>query len=230
MSLCARCRTELKPVVALDIDGTLADYHSHFLDFAADWLGPDAYYKLQSAALYDGAEPHREWFCRTFNVDETTFRAIKLAFRQGSQKRTMPIYPGVPELIMEAQDAGAEVWLTTTRPWERFDRVDPDTREWLRRNEIEFDGLIYDEDKMVQLYRLVGDRVCFVMDDLPEILAAAERLWKGVSVLRKTRFNRGVTWHMMVPDLDSARGVVKGYVESWRISHAFDHLPETEER
>lgn len=230
MSLCARCRTELKPVVALDIDGTLADYHSHFTEFAIEWIGPKAYPVAQSMPLYDGAEPHREWFMRTFDLDETTFRAIKLAFRQGGQKRTMPIYPGVPELITVAQDAGAEVWLTTTRPWERFDRVDPDTREWLARNEIEFDGIIYDEAKMLQLYRLVGNRVCFVLDDLPEVLAAAERLWKGVSVMRKTRYNRGVTWPVMVPDLDDARSIIEGYVESWKISHAFDGLPETEER
>jgi hypothetical protein len=43
---------------------------------------------------------------------------------------------------------GAEVWLTTTRPHDRFDRVDPDTREWCRRNGINFDGLLYDGDKM----------------------------------------------------------------------------------
>lgn len=228
MNLCARCKSEMRPIVALDIDGTLADYHSHFIEFAMDWLGPEAYGNAQTF-LYDGAEPHREWFCRAFKVDETTFRAIKLAFRQGGQKRNMPIYPGVRELIEGVQDVGAEVWLTTTRPWERFDRVDPDTREWLRRNALEFDGLIYDEDKMVRLYHLVGDRVCFVMDDLPEVLAAAERLWKGSTVLRRTRYNRAVPWPVMTDDLDAALAMAKAHVEDWKIKHAFDALPETEE-
>lgn len=229
MNLCAKCRSELKPIVALDIDGTLADYHSHFIEFAMDWLGPEAYGSAQTF-LYDGAEPHREWFCRTFNVDETTFRVIKLAFRQGGQKRTMPIYEGAAEMIEACQDAGAEVWLTTTRPWERFDRVDPDTREWLRRNQIEFDGLIYDEDKMIQLYRLCQDRVCFVMDDLPDVLAAAERLWPGVSVLRRTRYNRGVQWRVMCGEIEVAKEIALAHIKDWEIRHTFDELPETEEK
>lgn len=192
---CSNCFHEIQPVVAIDIDGTLADYHDHFLNFAVKWLGNE-YAKPRGSLAYDGTEPHREWFTRIMNVDVTTFRTIKLAFRQGGLKRTMPIYRESAQTINDVRDLGAEVWLTTTRPWERFDRVDPDTRHWLSEHGIEFDGLIYDDAKMTALAERVDPlRVVAVVDDLIEVLDEANDLFpNAVTILRKTIHNRGVEW------------------------------------
>jgi hypothetical protein len=62
--------------------------------------------KPRGATAYDGTEPHREWFTRTMSVDATTFRMIKLAFRQGGMKRTMPIYRESVETINDIRDLG----------------------------------------------------------------------------------------------------------------------------
>jgi FMN phosphatase YigB (HAD superfamily) len=185
----------IKPVVAIDIDGTLADYHDHFMNFAIGWLGWGSQ-KPRGSFAYDGSEPHREWFVRTMDVDVSTFRAIKLAFRQGGMKRTMPEYKESAETIHFIKNLGAEVWLTTTRPWERFDRVDPDTRHWLSEREIEFDGLIYDDNKMAALAERVDpDRVVAVVDDLIEVLEEAHQLFdSATTILRRTIHNRGVSW------------------------------------
>lgn len=192
---CSECQREIKPVVAIDIDGTLADYHERFINFAVDWLGHD-YGKPRGQLAYDGTEPHREWFTRVMGVDVTTFRTIKLAFRQGGMKRNMPIYRESVHTVNHVRESGAEVWLTTTRPWERFDRVDPDTRHWLSEHKIEFDGLIYDDDKMQALAERVDPaRVVAVVDDLPEVLEEAHALFdNSVTILRKTVHNRGVHW------------------------------------
>src|SRR5215469_14479212 len=88
---CSDCHQEIKPVVAIDIDGTLGDYHDHFINFAVQWLG-FGYEKPRGSKAYDGSESHRDWFTRVMGVDVTTFRAIKLAFRQGGMTRIMPIY------------------------------------------------------------------------------------------------------------------------------------------
>lgn len=192
---CSNCFEEVKPVVAIDIDGTLADYHNHFINFAIGWLGSGSK-QPRGVEAFDGSEPHREWFVRTMRVDVSTFRAIKLAFRQGGMKRTMPIYRESAETINAVRDMGAEVWLTTTRPWERFDRVDPDTRHWLAEHGIEFDGLIYDDNKMSALAERVDpDRVVAVVDDLEEELQEAHQLFdNAVTIMRKTIHNRGVNW------------------------------------
>jgi hypothetical protein len=192
---CTNCHEVIKPVVAIDIDGTLADYHDHFLHFAVNWLGT-GYHKPRGQLAYDGSEPHREWFTRTMQVDATTFRTIKLAFRQGGMKRTMPIFRESVETVRYFRQLGAEVWLTTTRPWERFDRVDPDTRHWLNEHDIEFDGLIYDDDKMNALaVRVDPDRVVAVVDDLAEVLDEAHQLFdNATTILRHTIHNRAVHW------------------------------------
>jgi hypothetical protein len=192
---CSDCHREIKPVAAIDIDGTLADYHERFINFAVNWLG-HGYYKPRGQLAYDGTEPHREWFTRVMNVDVTTFRTIKLAFRQGGMKRTMPIYRESVQTVEYARSCGADVWLTTTRPWERFDRVDPDTRHWLSEHNIEFDGLIYDDAKMKALAERVDpELVIAVVDDLTEVLQEANELFpNAVTILRKTIHNRGVTW------------------------------------
>ena len=221
--LCSNCNEVVKPVVAIDIDGTLANYHWHFNMFAAEWLGrPLRGGTRQHWMAYDGSEPHRDYVMREWEVDVTTFRMIKLAYRQGGMKRTQPVYQGAMELTAYLRLIGAEVWLTTTRPHDRFDRVDPDTREWLRRAGIEFDGLLYHDDKMSELADRVGPgRVCFVMDDQEDILLEAASLFgQAAVVLRRTTYNRGVKWPVVVEDLGAAQLKAEAHVRLWKERYA----------
>lgn len=89
----------------------------------------------------------------------------------------MPRYEGATEIALELNGDGIEVWITTTRPYMRFDSTDPDTREWLQRNGISYEGLIYDDDKYARLLDIVGKRrVIGVVEDLPEQYDRAEAL------------------------------------------------------
>lgn len=190
--LCTKCSAPVQPVVAVDIDGTLGDYHSHFQLFAEQWLG---WTQELDAGSYNGAQPYREWFCAAYGVDATMFRTIKLAYRQGGLKRTMPTYPEA-EGMMRSLAKVCEVWVTTTRPWERYDRVDPDTVEWLRRNRIPYDGLLFDEHKMHELYRRVdANRLVAVVDDEPGVLYDVVR---GTPILLRT-------WHNVQAEWDGAQ-------------------------
>lgn len=224
--LCSRCSEVIKPVVALDIDGTLGDWHTGFLDFADIWLG------CLREVHYDGSEPFREWFKDAFGVDDSTFRTIKLAYRQSGLKRVMSADPHARTLVTSLRGIGAEVWLTTTRPHDRFDRIDPDTREWLRRNEIPFDGLIYDDRKMqVLAERVDPERVCFVLDDLVPTLEFAQELFPNAgTVLRLTTYNgNGPHWMLMTSSLLDARAMATAHIQDWAARHAFDDLPTTHE-
>jgi hypothetical protein len=225
--LCSKCSEVVRPVVAIDIDGTLGDYHGHFVRFAAEWLGRS--FVAVGAELYDGTARFSEWFCASFNVDLATFRSIKLAYRQGGMKRTMPVYPGAANFVNSLSEF-AEVWITTTRPHDRYDRVDPDTREWLSRNGVEYDGLLYEDAKMEALAsRVDPSRVAFVLDDLPETLESAVRLFPGAGTfLRRSAWNRGVQWPLMIGELLDARAVATAHLQDWAISNHFDDLPTTD--
>jgi hypothetical protein len=181
-----------KPVVALDIDGTLGNYHAHFLWFAERWLG------MPMPSEYD-INPGRRLH-EFMNVPHHIYRECKLAYRQGGLKRFMPVYPYASELTYHIRDMGAEIWICTTRPYLRLDNIDPDTREWLSRNHIQYDAVIFegvpfgDEPpvtKYADLVRQVGtDRIVAAVDDLP--IQTADAIDNGIKkvYLRSQPYNQ----------------------------------------
>lgn len=214
--LCTNCQKPIRPVVALDIDGTLGDYHGHFLAFAEDYIGKTLSYD------YKGDVPFKSWFTTINNVPSSVWHDVKLAYRQGGMKRCMPVYGGAAELATTIKDEGAELWLTTTRPYIRHDNVDPDTREWLRRNEIEYDYLIYDGAKYEKLKSLVGaDRVCAVLDDLRyEIDEALEWFDSQAPILRHNSYNSSTNYPVTVFSLWDAGPAILDRVVEWKERYA----------
>ncbi len=195
--LCSSCSKNIRPVVAVDIDGTLGDYHGHFIRFACEWLGTDQLEKLLEGSLlgYDGTYPFSVFCCELFGIDLETYRKIKLAYRQGGMKRSMPVFNRAQEAINRIFFAGAEVWLTTTRPYLSLDNIVPDTVEWCRRNNIDYEGMLFDEDKYSQLAeRVHSDRVVAIIDDLPEMCQAADIHFPGRAILALGQFNKGVAF------------------------------------
>lgn len=204
-------RSHLKPVVALDIDGTGGDYHGWFLQFAEMYLGrpmPPADKNTDGVPLY-------KWM----GVSKRTYREVKLAYRQGGLKRGMPCYPGFADLARSIRKAGGEVWICTTRPYLRLDNIDPDTRHWLRRNKVQFDGVLWGEHKYRDLVRIVGaERVVAVLDDLPEMIAQAGMATQGrtLAILRDQPYNRAVAVPLRVEDMEQAKEVILPEITSRR--------------
>ncbi len=214
-----------KPVVALDLDGTLGDYHANFLEFACRYFDNADFRNLI------GVDNPGLPLWQFMGIPHREYRDAKLAYRQGGWKRWMPAYPMAAQLTSEIRLAGAEVWLCTTRPYLRLDNVDPDTREWLRRNRIQYDALLFDpaheEDgtKYDELKRQAGERVCAILDDLPEMIEAADRAFPYTQVrpiIRDQPYNR----HMEPPqgiqragDLTEAWHLIKADIAVWKDLH-----------
>lgn len=206
--------------MAIDIDGTLGDYHGHFLHFAEGWYGR----KMPSPKdINPGLPLHK--FMRT---GKSTYRQCKLAYRQGGLKRSMPCYEGASELTRTIRKAGAELWICTTRPYLRLDNIDPDTRHWLRRNGIQYDAVIYGERKYRDLVRNVGaNRVVAVMDDLPEMceqaIAALGYSWPHETgdpwppvLLRDQPYNRHWFTPSRIPDMAVAQREILWLLDKWQ--------------
>lgn len=159
----------LAPVVGLDVDGTLADYYEHMRWFAELYL-------QRPVSIDWGFAPTAE-FSDALQLDKKTYRDIKLAYRQGGMKRSIPVLDDRGAMVKAIRAAGIQVWITTTRPWQRLDNIDPDTQFWLNRNLGRVDGVIYGEEKYMDLVDIVGqDRILGVVDDLPENVVAAMSL------------------------------------------------------
>lgn len=212
-----------KPVVALDIDGTLGDYHSHFLWFAEQWLGE----KMPPANQVNPGMRLSDFMGIPHNV----YQECKLAYRQGGLKRFMPAYKSASELTKNIREAGAEVWICTTRPYLRLDNIDPDTREWLRRNEIEYDAVIFEGaylglheywGKYQELVRQVGrDRIVAAVDDLPEQIEDASKAGIQVIYVRDQPYNRNInhTYRARIHDLSYLKVRLSIDIDNWKEAH-----------
>jgi hypothetical protein len=206
---CTTCHSKVRPVVALDIDGTMADYHAHFLNFLGTYLGVSEEWWYG----YDGSTELSDFL----QLDKRTYRDAKLAFRSGGFKRWMPAYPGINDVMEVVEAYDVELWITTTRPWMRLDNIDPDTREWLRRNGISYSGLLFHEDKYEILMETVGlERVVFAFDDQWLQVQQAQAL--GIpAYLRRTEWNRALPLGpLQLTDLSQAATVIEGKVLAWR--------------
>lgn len=206
-----------KPVVALDIDGTLGDYHTHFLRFAADWFG-------RAFPAPDTINPGLPLW-KFMGITQREYRDCKLAYRSGGLKRWMPCYAYSAELTRNIRRAGAEVWICTTRPYLRLDNIDPDTREWLRRNDIQYDAVLFDRidekgSKYEELKRQAGDRVCAILDDLPEMLLEAKEFYPDcglpVIYLRAQPYNQHCDLWPIAEDALHAWMMIRDDIERWR--------------
>lgn len=210
--ICTKCSDPIKPLVAIDIDGTLGAYHEHFVAFLEQWLDIKC-----PKEPWDG---HGE-FEHYLQISKEKYREAKLAYRQGGWKRWMPVYPGAVRLFDELRRAGCEIWIATSRPWQRLDNIDPDTMEWLRRNGIMPDGIVYGDDKYEKLIQAIDPkRIVAVVDDLREQCYKAHSLGL-LAIHRRTEWNSsfGVHWSPYANDLDQLRHMLVALTQKWRNEH-----------
>lgn len=209
MTRCSDCSAEIRPVVAVDIDGTLAGYHWQLERFAT--------------AYWDLAIPKSRWngvgdFEDHLGMTQLQYREAKLAYRQGGYKRVAPMYDRAFEFMNSLRELGLEIWITTTRPWSRLDNVDPDTKFWLSRNNIPYDHLLFDDDKYRVLSEIVDDgRVVAVLDDLPEQYDRAEDELPTAVVLMIERAHNMMnrSGRQTVSTFDEALLKIKPTLERW---------------
>lgn len=168
----------LAPVVALDIDGTLGDYYNHFKWFAELYMQEKLSVKWDIGGNGSPSPTNKGEFSEALGLSKEVYRDIKLAYRQGGMKRSLPqIDLGVEMLVKDIRSMGIQVWICTTRPWQRLDNIDPDTQFWIHWNLGRVDGVIYGEDKYLDLMDIVGkERILGVVDDLPENVETAARI------------------------------------------------------
>lgn len=201
----------MKPVIALDIDGTLGDYHGHFLRFAEDWYGRPM---PKPVDINPGMPLHK--FMKT---SKATYRQCKLAYRQGGLERSMPVYPNASRMTRNFRRAGAELWLCTTRPYLKMDTQSPNTIHWLRRNKIQYDHMLAGPHKYRDLVKQVGrERIVAVLDDLPEMVYQADEI--GLEAMIRTQpYNGHVAEFPRADDLYQAESFIGGMLAIWKENH-----------
>ena len=172
--------TPESPVVALDLDGTMGDYHRHFEAFARMWSGRDIVWN----PAINGS------FAAQLGMSKATYRQCKLAYRMGGMKRSMPVFENASELTRAIRRMGVRTIACTTRPYLHMSTIDLDTQHWMRRHGLQIDYILYGEHKYRDLVKSVGlDRIICAMDDDLSQIRIANRL--GVpTIMRLNDANR----------------------------------------
>lgn len=186
------------PVVALDLDGTLGDYHRHFEAFARMWSGRD----IRWDPSIKGS------FAAQLGMSKATYRQCKLAYRMGGMKRSMPVFDEARELTKAIRSRGVRVIACTTRPYLHMSTIDLDTQHWMRRHGLQVDYILYGEHKYRDLVKSVGrERIVCAMDDDASQLAIAKSL--GITtIMRLNEANRAYgpfVNELWASDLEDAR-------------------------
>ncbi len=196
-----------RPVFGIDIDGTIGQYHEHFTRFASAYLGKD----LPAAWDYEGGPFHRH-----LGLSKTTYRQVKMAYRRGGLKRSMPVYVGAEWLARSIRRRGALVVICTTRPFLQLDNVEPDTLHWLRRNRIQHDGVITGEYKYRDLCRQYGmEQVVSVLEDLPALATQAAAVGLTCNLMKRI-YNLGFQPNgTYCPTIKFATEVLHDQLDEW---------------
>lgn len=189
------------PVVALDLDGTLGDYHRHFERFAQMWTGRD----IKWEPTVPGP------FASQLGMSKSTYRQCKLAYRMGGMKRSMPVFEGASELTRAVRRLGIRVVACTTRPYLQMSTIDLDTQHWIRRNGLQIDHILYGEHKYRDLKKSVGvENIVCAMDDDGSQIDIAEGL--GITtILRRNEANqhyKSTNQLTSVSNLDEAKSAI----------------------
>lgn len=206
----------LAPVVALDVDGTIADYYEHFRWFASLYL-------QRPVEIHWEYADHAE-FSEALGLSKDTYRDIKLAYRQGGMKRSIPPLANdrddLLNIVQSFRQSGAQVWIATTRPWQRLDNIDPDTQFWLGRNVGRVDGVVYGEDKYLDLIDIVGrERILGVHDDLPENVITAISLGLNGALRAGAHndiFRKARPDILVAEDIDDISIITHNWLNDWK--------------
>lgn len=146
-----------KKIVGVDIDGVLAEYPLSFLNFVNKELGTS--YTIEQVKAYNIAE------CLGLPLEQVM--ELKHKYRETGQKRFIPLCSGAREFLVWLEAQGYAIVLLTSRPFDKYKRILPDTMEWLLINDLPYDALMFDENKNERLLKEFGpERLAFFVDDV----------------------------------------------------------------
>ena len=173
---------ESSKIAGIDIDGVLAAYPEHFIDFINKKVGTDLKAEdLKDYNIYEALE-----------LPEKMLRDLKDEFRQSGEKRFIPVLDGAKEFLQDLKDDDYEIVLLSARPYKKYRRIFADTKEWLEKNELVHDAILWDEDKCNRLIREFGhESIQFFVEDNLDNANSVSKTAK-VYLLNKT-YNQGKT-------------------------------------
>jgi uncharacterized HAD superfamily protein len=138
-------------VVAFDLDGVIADYHSFFLSYIN---------KKSNSNFKDLFEAKK-------SLNENTFKMIKDLYRQSGEKLNLKLKKGSKKIIDYYKDNNYKIVIITARPYHRYSRIYSDTLHWLKKHKINFDYIFWTSEKSIKIIKSIK-KMKFIVEDTLE--------------------------------------------------------------
>ncbi len=159
-------------VAILDIDGILYPWPKEFLRFC---LYYNINYKFKN--LYDFES----------SIDLSERLKIKDEYRKSGIKATANVIDGAVEFTNKLKELGYTIILVTARPYQKYQRIYADTLQWLNNHKIQFDAIIWEEQKEKYLIEKFPNAKFVVEDDIENALILSRNGFKVY--LKNTIYN-----------------------------------------
>ena len=167
-------------VCAIDIDDTIADS----IPFFVKWI--------ENKTGYDFENLDEIKNCLSYNK----YRKLKKEYRTSGVKLKIPVISGASELTKFLKAEGYKIIIITARPAADYPELTKITNQWLRDNEIQYDGIIFDRDKHVKVLEQVPNLRFSINDHKTEANLLSK--WGYTTFLIDNPYNQGETGEYVV--------------------------------
>jgi uncharacterized HAD superfamily protein len=190
---------ESNKIVGVDIDGVLADYPDCFINYVNDKVGTN--FKAEDLDQYNLYEAITD-------IPTEVMKELKHDFRKSGQLKKVGVLPGAKEFLQSLRNKSYKIVLLSARPYKEYRRIFADTKEWLDKNGLIYDAILWDEDKLNRLIREFGENnVSFFVEDN---LKNANSISKSTKVyLLDKSYNQGKT-DSNISRVNNLREVLEG--------------------
>ncbi len=181
-------RAQLKGerILAVDIDGVLADWFGGLLLYA------EHHYERGFHQKY--LDNHHISAVKTYRLTKADEEELKTGFIESGGYRTLTSLGGQPTLLA-AQRAGYKVILLTSRPERRHRRVHGDTIDWLHTIGCPYDLIFFGSNKTDVISEdIEPGRITYLIEDrLDNAIAVAKHYPETTVILINRPYNTNVS-------------------------------------
>lgn len=168
-------------LIGIDMDGVLADYVKTFYKYVKKNLKINYNYnynEMKSLNLY-------KEFSKFFNIDEEKIKELKHKYRMSDEKKNMEFFRNSDNFIYALKNMGYKIILLSSRPIDKYPNMFYNTIYSLNKNNIDFDGIYFSEEKEKEILKRFRNIIFFVEDNYENALKIS-KLGKKVFLLERS--------------------------------------------
>jgi hypothetical protein len=142
-------------VVAVDLDGVLADYPVNWIGFVNKELGT-AYTTADFSGTVPGGLP----------LAQSDYIVLKNKFREnGLEASSANPTEHAEGFLTFLRDRGYKIMILSARPYKEYKRTQADAILWMNRYHLPYDAFVWGSDKAFKIHRDAPGTVALIEDD-----------------------------------------------------------------